>query len=130
MARKARQGSRLKKKQTRVRTPPVASTERPEPIVEPTAAPGAASEPTAGTTSRGVPTGAQSPRSTMTRAAKPYQHRRGRQVAIVRSSSAANTYVLPREEEYGFIRSDLRRLLLTAAVLAIMMVALLVILEP
>jgi len=45
-------------------------------------------------------------------------------------SAPADAYVLPKEQEYGYIRSDLRRLLVTAAVLAIMMVALLIVLEP
>lgn len=115
MARKARQGSRPKKKQTRTRVPPVAHPAPPEPVVErvPDVFPKE-----------------QGPRVTVTRAARPYQHRRGRQVATVRSPVSASTYVLPREREYAFIRSDLRRLLTTAAVLAVLMVALLVILEP
>lgn len=63
------------------------------------------------------------------RPARPYQHRRGRQVATARST-VSTAYGLPREQEYGFIRADLRRLLLTAAVLAIMMVGLLLVLQP
>lgn len=123
MARKARQGSRPKKKQTRTRVPPVAHPAPPEPVVErvPAATPERVPD---------VFPKEQGPRVTVTRAARPYQHRRGRQVATVRSPVSASTYVLPREREYAFIRSDLRRLLTTAAVLAVLMVALLVILEP
>lgn len=128
MPRKARQGTRPKKKQARIRTVPGPTLQRPEPIAEP--APSLAPEAATIPSRDGAPPSAQGPRVTMNRAARPYQHRRGRQVATVRSLTKANPFVLPREREYGFIRSDLRRLLLTAAVLAIMMVALLVVLEP
>jgi hypothetical protein len=49
---------------------------------------------------------------------------------VAARATASGAFMLPREQEYGFIRSDLRRLLITAAVLTVMMVALLVILEP
>jgi hypothetical protein len=37
--------------------------------------------------------------------------------------------VLTREQEYGFIRSDLRRLLLTSAALTLVMILLLFVIE-
>lgn len=133
MARKARQGTRPRKKQARRQssTPAVIPEHtEPVPVPEPAKAQGTLPSRPSGVTTRAVPSGSGSPRVTITRSAKPYQPRRGRPIAMVRSASAASAYVLPREREYDFIRSDLRRLLMTAAALAIVMVALLVILEP
>ncbi len=46
-----------------------------------------------------------------------------------RQTAQAVTYVLPRETEYGYIRSDLRRLILTAGGLLVLMFALLFVLD-
>lgn len=129
MARKARQGTRPKKKQTRSRIAPV-----PEPRQTPLAqesvqerTPVITFVPAASATERGESTDRR--RVAGSRTTTPYQHRRGRQVATVRAT-AKSAFALPREQEYAFIRADLRRLLITAAVLAVMMIALLVVLEP
>ncbi len=45
-----------------------------------------------------------------------------------RQSTQVVSYVLPREVEYGYIRSDLRRLIITALGLLALMIALLFIL--
>lgn len=46
-----------------------------------------------------------------------------------RAPSQQVNYVLPREVEYGYIRADLRRLILTAAVLMVLMLVLLFLLD-
>lgn len=129
MARNTRQASRAKKKQTGSRTQPVARRQRPAatvvPIQEKATPVAVAPAPPADAATGSV--GRQ--RGASSRTARPYQHRRGRLVVATRST-ASGAFMLPREQEYGFIRSDLRRLLITAAVLTAMMVALLVILEP
>lgn len=129
MARKARQGARPKKKQVRSRIAPVTEPRQtpvaPEP--EPERTPVITFVPAASAAERRESTGRRP--AAGSRITTPYQHRRGRQVATVKSA-ARNAFVLPREQEYAFIRADLRRLLITAAVLAVMMVALLVVLEP
>ncbi len=132
MARKARQGSRPKKKQAATRSQPVAR-------VQPTVAPAEPDDqPSIASAMPPTPTVIEADlanevtrvqRVATSRTVRPYQHRRGRPVAAARPTTTT-TFVLPREQEYGFIRSDLRRLLITAAVLAVMMVALLIILEP
>lgn len=60
------------------------------------------------------------PRSTASAAARSRVNRR---------QSQAVAYVLPREVEYAYIRSDLRRLVITAGALLILMFALLFILD-
>jgi hypothetical protein len=51
--------------------------------------------------------------------------RRSRRVA----STAATAVVLPREVEYAYIRADLRRLILIAAGLLVLMLVILVVVE-
>lgn len=46
---------------------------------------------------------------------------------VARSRSAI--HALPREQEYAFIRSDLRRLLITAAIVTVLMLVMLVVLD-
>lgn len=46
-----------------------------------------------------------------------------------RQSAQSASYVLPREVEYAYIRSDLRRLIITAGALLVVMFALLFILD-
>lgn len=46
-----------------------------------------------------------------------------------RGKTQAVTYVLPREVEYAYISSDLRRLILTAAALLVLMFVLLFVLD-
>jgi hypothetical protein len=46
-----------------------------------------------------------------------------------RRQAQAVTYVLPRDVEYGYIRSDLRRLIITASALLIVMFVLLFLLD-
>jgi hypothetical protein len=46
-----------------------------------------------------------------------------------RQATQVVSYVLPREVEYGYIRADLRRLIITAGALLALMIALLFILE-
>lgn len=130
MPRKARQGARPKKKQTRTRKQSAPTARLAGPSAEPGlgTAPVDPAENSGKATITGPAANEQRPRTTA-RGSTPYLHRRGRHVATVRAT-AASAYGLPREREYGYIRSDLRRLILTAAVLAIMMVALLVMLEP
>ena len=48
---------------------------------------------------------------------------------VSRNKTQAVTYVLPRDVEYAYIRSDLRRLIITAVALLILMFALLFILD-
>ena len=48
---------------------------------------------------------------------------------VNRSKTQAVTYVLPRNVEYAYIRSDLRRLILTAGALLVLMFVLLFILD-
>ena len=48
---------------------------------------------------------------------------------VSRNKAQAVTYVLPRDVEYAYIRSDLRRLIITAVALLILMFALLFILD-
>ncbi len=48
---------------------------------------------------------------------------------INRNKSQAVTYVLPRETEYAYIRSDLRRLIITAGALLVLMFVLLFVLD-
>ncbi|HET9659392.1 MAG TPA: hypothetical protein VFP05_03615 [Thermomicrobiales bacterium] len=48
---------------------------------------------------------------------------------VNRGKSQAATYVLPRDVEYAYIRSDLRRLILTAAALLVLMFVLLFVLD-
>lgn len=129
MARKARQGARPKKKQVRSRIAigPEPKQTAVTPESEPERAPVTTFVPAAPTAERQESTGRRPVAGSRT--TTPYQHRRGRQVATVRSA-ARNAFTLPREQEYAFIRADLRRLLITAAVLAVMMVALLVLLQP
>jgi uncharacterized membrane protein len=71
---------------------------------------------------------AQPVRTPRARAARPYQHRGGRRPVATARAVAANASTLPRDVEYGYIRADLRRLLVTAGVLAVGMVALLLVL--
>lgn len=71
-----------------------------------------------------------SPRSARSRRTEPSsaavsERRAGR----ARTRAAARPVALSRAEEYGFIRSDLRRLLLTASLLGAIMIALLFVLE-
>lgn len=132
MPRKARQGARPKKKQARTRPQPAKNMELAGPSRESGSAPASIdAREEAGSTTRTVSPAApapQRPRATV-RGTKPYEHRRGRKIATVRPVAAA-AQGLPREREYAYIRSDLRRLIVTAAVLAVAMVALLVVLEP
>lgn len=126
MARKSRQPTRSRKQQTRsrgqasqgarVRITPA------QPVETETAAPSSPSPTPVVTTPR-------EGRGTTARPARPYQHRRSRSGGTVRAVTTGG-FTLPREAEYGFIRADLRRLLVTAALLAVMMVALLLLLEP
>jgi hypothetical protein len=60
------------------------------------------------------------------RKARPYQHRKS--VATARASTAA-TMSISREQEYTFIRQDLRRLLITAGALTAVMIALLFVID-
>ncbi len=48
---------------------------------------------------------------------------------VNRPKTQAVTYVLPRDVEYAYIRSDLRRLILTAGALLILMFVLLFVLD-
>ena len=48
---------------------------------------------------------------------------------VNRRQSQPIAYVLPREVEYAYIRSDLRRLILTAGALLAMMIVLLLVLD-
>lgn len=127
MARKARQGTRPKKKQTHSRIATAPELQQTPMAPEPERAPVITFVPAASATERTESTDGR--RVSRSRTTTPYQHRRGRQVATVRSATR-NVFALPREQEYTFIRADLRRLLITAAVLAVMMIALLVVLEP
>jgi len=47
----------------------------------------------------------------------------------MRQKSQAITYTIPREVEYAYIRSDLRRLFLTAGALLVLMLVLLFLLD-
>lgn len=129
MPRSTRQGSRPKKKQVGSRPQPVARMQPPAVAAELPPEQTIPIAPDPAPPSESSTTRISSQRGTGRRAATPYQHGRRRQVVATRST-ASNAFVLPREQEYRFIRSDLKRLLLTAAVLTIMMVTLLVILEP
>ncbi len=48
---------------------------------------------------------------------------------VARTKAQAVTYILPRDVEYAYIRSDLRRLILTAGALLVLMFVLLFVLE-
>jgi hypothetical protein len=48
---------------------------------------------------------------------------------VSRRQAQAATFVLPRDVEYAYIRSDLRRLIITAGALLVLMFALLFILD-
>lgn len=48
---------------------------------------------------------------------------------VNRSKTQAVTYVLPRNVEYAYIRSDLRRLIITAGALLVLMFVLLFVLD-
>lgn len=48
---------------------------------------------------------------------------------VSRNKTQAVTYVLPRDVEYAYIRSDLRRLIITAGALLVLMFVLLFILD-
>lgn len=67
-------------------------------------------------------------RSTTAQRTRPYQARN--RSGSITNPDAQRATALPREVEYAFIRSDMRRLLLTAGTLAILMILLLVLLEP
>ncbi|MDQ3657439.1 MAG: hypothetical protein M3457_20480 [Chloroflexota bacterium] len=66
------------------------------------------------------------PSTNSTRAAsrkgRPYQHRKATPTARM---LAARTFSISKAQEYAFIREDLRRLLITAGILIVVMIALL-----
>lgn len=66
-------------------------------------------------------------RESSVRTARPYQA--ANRARATMSSDAHRPAMLPRATEYAFIRSDMRRLLLTAGTLAILMIVLLLLLD-
>ena len=59
------------------------------------------------------------------RKTRPHQQRRN--VAVARTSVA--TYSISKEQEYVFIREDMRRLLYTAGILIVVMIGLLLVVD-
>ena len=55
--------------------------------------------------------------------------RRQREVREPRPARRPAAHGLPREREYAFIRSDLRRLLVTAAIVTVLMLTMLIVLD-
>ncbi len=60
------------------------------------------------------------------RGARPYQH--GVASTVARASVSTGG-VITREQEYAFIREDLRRLLITAGILIVVMIGLLLLID-
>jgi hypothetical protein len=56
------------------------------------------------------------------RKTRPYESRKGAPTARI---AAPTTFALSRAQEYAFIREDLRRLLVTAGILVVVMIVLL-----
>jgi len=114
MARKSGQVSRSKKS-----SKPMRAVSRA--VVEPTVT--APAEPSASerdTLAEGsLPTTST---RTVSRKGRPYQHRKASPTARM---SAASTFSISKAQEYAFIREDLRRLLITAGILIVVMIALL-----
>jgi hypothetical protein len=73
-----------------------------------------------------VPTATASRRASSSRRIRPYQQRKSSPTA--RMSSAASI-TISKAQEYAFIREDLRRLLLTAGVLTVVMIGLLFVID-
>jgi hypothetical protein len=87
----------------------------------------------AGRTRRSA-SGGQRPRSLLSSGlGEPEVGQRSAASAARREARAARPrsaiHALPREQEYAFIRSDLRRLLMTAGVVTLLMLAMLVVLD-
>lgn len=117
MARKQGQAARSKKtsKQMRAvstRVAPPADVTNPEPSDD-----GLAPQP--------VEADAPVARRSGSAKGRPYQHRKATATATARLAPAA-TVSMSKDQEYAFIREDLRRLLLTAGVLVVVMIVLLV----
>jgi len=114
MARKSGQFSRSKKSSKPMRA---VSRAVVEPTVTAPAEPDASEQDVAPETA---------PSTNSTRAAsrkgRPYQHRK---VSPTARMSAASTFSISKAQEYAFIREDLRRLLITAGILIVVMIALL-----
>jgi len=60
------------------------------------------------------------------RRVRPYQHRKGAPTARMAVASAP---AISRNQEYAFIREDLRRLLVTAGILIVVMIGLLLVID-
>lgn len=60
----------------------------------------------------------------VSRRTRPYKHRKGTPTARMAVAPAS---AISKDQEYAFIREDLRRLLMTAGILIVVMIALLVV---
>ncbi len=110
MARKTGQSSRSKKptKSMRAVATPKAQRSGEAPADQEVAAPVSSASPTV--------------TRPALRQGRPYQHRKSSPTA---RTSRASTFTITKDQEYAFIREDLRRLLMTAGVLIVVMIALL-----
>lgn len=119
MARKTNQTKRSKKSSKPMRA--VASSGSTQGV-----APEQVDEVETGDTVTSADPQAPAPKRSATRNARPYQRRATSPTARL---AGVPTYSISKEQEYAFIREDLRRLLVTAGVLIVVMIALLFLID-
>lgn len=68
----------------------------------------------------------RTPRRSSSRTSRPYQH--GKQAPTARMASST-TSSISREQEFAFIRNDLRRMFVTAGILVVVMIVLLILID-
>ncbi len=114
MARKTGQSSRSKKSTKSMRA---VATPKAEPLGE-----ASADQEVAAPVARAMSAASPTVTRPALRQGRPYQHRKSSPTA---RTSGASTFTITKDQEYAFIREDLRRLLMTAGVLIVVMIALL-----
>ncbi len=124
MARKSGHTTRPKKNKpaNQGRLPIGAPTEVTEAPASDGGSPELVAETVVGNAPLATPNAATAPRATSSRKTRPYQQRKTSPTARI---SPAASITITKEQEYAFIREDLRRLLLTAGVLTVIMIGLL-----